>query len=84
MDSAVNWLTENSDMLLHYAVQAIVAIVILLVGIRIAKMAEKLTIQAGQSPREPASFQPPSKTNLANVNERYEGCPLTVRCVQRQ
>lgn len=49
-----------------------------------SKMAENLTIQAGQSPREPASFQPPSKTNLANVNERYEGCPLTVRCVQLQ
>ncbi|MDB2424997.1 polysaccharide lyase [Litoricolaceae bacterium] len=46
-------------------------------------MAKLLTKQAKEYPIEPASFQPPAVTNRTNVNERYEGCPLTVRCIQR-
>ncbi|MDC0379863.1 polysaccharide lyase [Litorivicinus sp.] len=46
-------------------------------------MAQLLTRQATEYPTEPASFQPPATTNRANLNERYEGCPLLVQCVQR-
>ena len=46
-------------------------------------MAQLLTERAKGYPAEPASFQPPAITDRTNVNERYEGCPLSVRCVQR-
>jgi len=46
-------------------------------------MAQLLTERAKGYPAEPSSFQPPAITDRTNVNERYEGCPLSVRCVQR-
>ncbi|CAM4121913.1 mechanosensitive ion channel family protein [Pseudoalteromonas byunsanensis] len=46
MDVAINWLNENSDMLLHFSIQAVIALIILFVGLRVAKMCDSLTIKA--------------------------------------
>lgn len=46
MDKALDWFANNSDMLLHYGIQVLLAIVIFFVGTRVAKMCEKLTHKA--------------------------------------
>lgn len=43
MDSVLNWLNENSGLIIHYGIQAVVALVILLIGGRIAKFCSNLT-----------------------------------------
>ena len=46
MENASNWLSENSDILLELGLQVVFAIVIFLIGIRVAKVCEKLTKKA--------------------------------------
>lgn len=46
MDNATKWLNDNSDLILHYGLQVIFAIIIFLIGIRVAKVCEKLTKKA--------------------------------------
>lgn len=46
MDSILNWLNENSGLILHYGIQAVIALVIFLLGGRIAKFCAKLTEKA--------------------------------------
>jgi len=43
MDSVLNWLNENSGLILHYGIQAVVALVIFLIGSRVAKFCSNLT-----------------------------------------
>ena len=43
MDKALEWLKNNSDLLIHYGIQTILAIVIFIVGNKIAKFVGKLT-----------------------------------------
>ena len=43
MDKAIEWLTSNSDLLLHYGIQAIFAIVIFIIGNKVAHFTGKLT-----------------------------------------
>ncbi len=43
MDSVLNWLNDNSGLILHYGIQAVVALVIFLLGSRIAKFCSNLT-----------------------------------------
>ena len=43
MDSILNWLNENSGLILHYGIQAVIALVIFLLGGRIAKFCSNLT-----------------------------------------
>ncbi|KAF7775496.1 small conductance mechanosensitive channel [Pseudoalteromonas citrea] len=46
MDTIINWVNENSDVLLHYGVQIILAIIILLIGVKVAKFCAGLTEKA--------------------------------------
>ncbi|MFP3353399.1 mechanosensitive ion channel [Pseudoalteromonas sp. SIMBA_153] len=46
MDSILNWLNENSGLILHYGIQAVIALVIFLLGGRIAKFCANLTAKA--------------------------------------
>lgn len=46
MDTSVNWVNENSDILLHYLLQGVLALVILFIGIKIAKFCGNLTEKA--------------------------------------
>ena len=43
MDSVLNWLNDNSGLILHYGIQAVVALVIFLLGSRVAKFCSNLT-----------------------------------------
>ena len=43
MEVLVNWINENSDLIMHYALQGILAIVILLLGLKVAKFFGNLT-----------------------------------------
>jgi len=43
MYSVLNWLNENSGLILHYGIQAVVALVIFLIGSRVAKFCSNLT-----------------------------------------
>ncbi|MCK8107730.1 mechanosensitive ion channel [Pseudoalteromonas sp. 2CM41L] len=43
MDSILTWLNENSGLILHYGIQAVIALVIFLLGSRIAKFCAGLT-----------------------------------------
>ncbi len=43
MEKIINWITENSDLLMHYALQVVLAIIIFIIGVRIAKFCSKLT-----------------------------------------
>ncbi|MFC3033074.1 mechanosensitive ion channel family protein [Pseudoalteromonas fenneropenaei] len=43
MDTFLDWITKNSDLIIHYAIQGILALIILFVGMRIAKFCESLT-----------------------------------------
>ncbi|MDE1464036.1 mechanosensitive ion channel family protein [Spartinivicinus poritis] len=49
MESALNWVNENSDILIEYAVQITLAFVVLFIGIRVAKLCGKLTEKAFNS-----------------------------------
>tara|TARA_B100001059_G_scaffold216738_1_gene235395 strand:+ start:321 stop:1127 length:807 start_codon:yes stop_codon:yes gene_type:complete len=42
----MNWINENSDLIIHYAVQAVLALIIFFIGSRIAKFCEGLTEKA--------------------------------------
>ena len=46
MDQAVDWLNNNSDLIIHYGINAILAIVIFLVGNKVAKFFAKITEKA--------------------------------------
>ena len=46
MDTILNWINENSGLILHYSVQAVIALVIFLLGGRIAKFCSSLTEKA--------------------------------------
>ncbi|AXV66488.1 mechanosensitive ion channel family protein [Pseudoalteromonas lipolytica] len=46
MDTIMNWINENSDLIIHYAVQAVLALIIFFIGSRIAKFCEGLTEKA--------------------------------------
>ncbi|MBQ4834216.1 mechanosensitive ion channel [Pseudoalteromonas sp. MMG010] len=46
MDSMITWLNENSDLILGYAIQIVIALVIFLLGGRIAKFCSRLTQKA--------------------------------------
>ncbi len=46
VEQAITWLTNNSDIILHYCIQAIAALVVFFIGSRIAKVAEKATEKA--------------------------------------
>lgn len=46
MESALNWLNNNSDMLLQYGLKVIFAIIIFMIGVKVAKVCEKLTKKA--------------------------------------
>ena len=43
MDSVLNWLNDNSGLILHYGIQAAIALVIFLIGSRVAKFCSNLT-----------------------------------------
>jgi small conductance mechanosensitive channel len=46
LDVLFNWINENSDLLTHYVLQGILAIVILLLGLKVAKFFSNLTEKA--------------------------------------
>lgn len=46
MDTIMNWINENSGLIIHYAVQAVLALIIFFIGGRIAKFCEGLTEKA--------------------------------------
>ena len=46
MDTIMNWINEISDLIIHYAVQAVLALIIFFIGSRIAKFCEGLTEKA--------------------------------------
>jgi small conductance mechanosensitive channel len=46
MEAVLNWVTNNSDLIIHYIVQGVIALVILLIGVRIARFCESLTEKA--------------------------------------
>lgn len=46
MDTIINWINENSGLILHYGIQAVIALVIFLLGGRIAKFCAGLTEKA--------------------------------------
>ncbi len=46
MDTVLDWLNNNSHVLMHYGLQAIFAVIIFIVGLRVAKLCEKLTKKA--------------------------------------
>ena len=43
MEVLLNWINENSDLIIHYILQGILAIAILFVGVKVAKFFAKLT-----------------------------------------
>ncbi|WP_151173260.1 mechanosensitive ion channel family protein [Pseudoalteromonas ruthenica] len=43
MEAITNWLSENSGLLTHYAIQFVLALIVFLVGMRLAKWCSKLT-----------------------------------------
>ena len=43
MDSVLNWLNDNSGLILHYSIQAVVALIIFLIGSRVSKFCSNLT-----------------------------------------
>lgn len=46
MDTILNWIDENSGLLIHYGVQIVIALIIFLLGSRIAKFCQNLTEKA--------------------------------------
>ncbi|MAD90197.1 MAG: mechanosensitive ion channel protein [Pseudoalteromonas sp.] len=46
MEVLINWINENSDLITHYALQGILAIVVLLIGLKVAKFFSNLTEKA--------------------------------------
>ena len=46
METIVNWINENSDVLVHYGIQIILAVIILLIGVKVAKFCSDLTEKA--------------------------------------
>ncbi|WP_042150658.1 MULTISPECIES: mechanosensitive ion channel family protein [unclassified Pseudoalteromonas] len=46
MDQAVDWLNNNSDLITHYGINTILAIVIFLIGNKVAKFCAKITEKA--------------------------------------
>ncbi|CCQ10328.1 Potassium efflux system KefA protein / Small-conductance mechanosensitive channel [Pseudoalteromonas luteoviolacea B = ATCC 29581] len=46
MESILNWVTNNSDLITHYIIQGTIAIVILMIGIKIGRFCEGLTEKA--------------------------------------
>lgn len=46
MDVLINWINENSDLITHYILQGILAIVILLLGLKVAKFFGNFTEKA--------------------------------------
>jgi len=46
MDTIMNWINENSGLIIHYAVQAVLALIIFFIGGRIAKFCEGMTEKA--------------------------------------
>ncbi|TMO70005.1 mechanosensitive ion channel family protein [Pseudoalteromonas aurantia] len=46
METIVNWINENSDVLVHYGIQIILAVIILLIGVKVAKFCSGLTEKA--------------------------------------
>ena len=46
MDTILNWVNENSGLIMHYGIQAVVALIIFLLGGRIAKFCAGLTEKA--------------------------------------
>ncbi|MDQ9094148.1 mechanosensitive ion channel [Pseudoalteromonas haloplanktis] len=46
MDTILNWINENSGLILHYGIQAVIALVIFLLGGRVAKFCSNLTEKA--------------------------------------
>ena len=38
MDTIMNWINENSGLIIHYAVQAVLALIIFFIGSRIARL----------------------------------------------
>ncbi|MCQ8879447.1 mechanosensitive ion channel [Pseudoalteromonas shioyasakiensis] len=46
MDTIINWINENSGLIIHYGIQAVIALVIFLLGGRIAKFCGGLTEKA--------------------------------------
>jgi small conductance mechanosensitive channel len=46
MDTIMNWINENSGLIIHYAVQAVLALIIFFIGSRIAKFCEGMTEKA--------------------------------------
>jgi small conductance mechanosensitive channel len=46
MDQAVDWLNNNSDLIIHYGINTILAIVIFLIGNKVAKFCAKITEKA--------------------------------------
>lgn len=46
MEAIINWVTNNSDLIIHYTIQGVFAAIILFIGVRIARFCEKLTEKA--------------------------------------
>ncbi|WP_462173412.1 mechanosensitive ion channel family protein [Pseudoalteromonas xiamenensis] len=46
MESILDWVRNNTDLIIHYTIQGVLAIVILFVGMRIARFCEGLTEKA--------------------------------------
>lgn len=46
MDAVLNWVNENSDLILHYSLQGVIALIIFFVGLKLAKLGAKLTEKA--------------------------------------
>ena len=46
MEQILSWVNENSDLILHYGAQIVFALVIFLLGGRVAKFCAKLTVKA--------------------------------------
>jgi small conductance mechanosensitive channel len=46
MEAILNWVTNNSDLIIHYTIQGVFAAIILFIGVRIARFCESLTEKA--------------------------------------
>ncbi|WP_440054205.1 mechanosensitive ion channel family protein [Pseudoalteromonas sp. T1lg65] len=46
MEAVMNWLSDNSDLIMHYGLQGLIALVIFFVGIKVSRLCSKLTEKA--------------------------------------
>ena len=78
MDTIMNWINENSGLIIHYAVQAVLALIIFFIGGRIAKFCEGMTEKAFDKKKVKRPIHPHNpyvrlmKNNIVFYKKRIE------------